>query len=146
MKLELAGRVFTCSISLYTLLLTLFVFGPSQIYLGNSSEFSILYSELLLKGLWLSILCFIALLPLLFVAQRKITPYRLTVSVIVASCVLLYIQGSFIVWDYGVLDGNEIRWHDHLWKGLLDSVIWTGIFVFEKNHRQEQWGRCRGLA
>ena len=122
-------RISSSAIPLFVLLLTLFVFGPGQIYLRNSSEFSIHYSEILSKGMVFSVLCFFAVLPFLFLLQKKIRVQRIAVSLIVALCFLLYVQGYLMVWNYGLLDGREIRWQDHRFEAIVDSAVWVVVLA-----------------
>jgi len=45
----------------------------------------------------------------------------------------LWIQGTFLTWSYGALDGRAIDWAQKPWRGWLDLVVWAivlGLFLF----------------
>jgi hypothetical protein len=121
-------KFLTSALPLFTMMLMLFLFVPSQIYLTNPFEFSVLYSELFTYGLILSILFSVVLSPLFFLIQKKIGGYRI-VSILVAICLLLYIQGSFLLWKYGPLDGSEIPWNVHTKEGIIDATVWLVVLI-----------------
>jgi hypothetical protein len=36
----------------------------------------------------------------------------------------LWLQSTFLVWDYGVFDGSAIDWDEHTAKGLVEILVW----------------------
>ena len=41
------------------------------------------------------------------------------------TAILLWIQGHFLVWEYGLLDGQNVEWSDHKWRGWVDGLLWV---------------------
>ncbi len=104
-----------------------FIFIPVSIYLGNIDEFSvplitIIKSYLPLIALTMGLAALIAtLLPV--GARNKL------LVLIAALSLLFWIQGTILVWDYGLLDGREIEWSANTWRGLLDSSVWVAMLI-----------------
>ena len=101
---------------------TIFVFGPIVIYQGNIDGFgvpllSILFFLLIPFCLALVLLTFVGVILTDRIHQRF-------VAILSCLSILLWVQGTFIVWDLGVLDGTSIDWTKDKWKGLVDSLIW----------------------
>lgn len=104
------------------LVLNIFLFSPGTVYSGNNSEFGFdllrLASVFLYPALFF--LSFLAVLAL-FLPSKVV---RYISSIILTIAILLWIQASFIVRDYGLLDGKGIRWESYTWQGYFDSIIW----------------------
>ena len=101
---------------------TIFIFGPVVLYQGNMNDFDL--PLLLILGLLL-IPFFIALFLLTFtgiILSDK--GHQIFVAVLSGLGILLWIQGTFLVWDLGVLDGTSIDWTKDAWRGVVDSLIW----------------------
>ena len=43
---------------------------------------------------------------------------------------LIWFQGNVLVWEYGLLDGKNINWDVHGWRGWVDLSIWLSVIVF----------------
>ncbi len=120
------------------LVLNIFLFGPYTIYQGNIDEFSVpllsILRSLLLPALSLFVLLnFIGLL----LSARA---HRLYVSLIFAVGVLVWLQGNFLVWKYGLLNGQAFDWSKNAWRGWVDGTLWIGLLVlaclfFRKVHK-----------
>ena len=52
------------------------------------------------------------------------------VSLLFTISFLLWVQGSILVWDYGLLDGRLIKWEDLRYYGYIDSILWLGCLFF----------------
>lgn len=101
---------------------TFFVFGPLQLYISNRNEFWFKLEHILpaVTVSFLVTLLFITVF-LTFLPQR-INKY--VAAGIFGLGFALYIQGNFINYDYGVLDGTEIDWSSYGKLGLLNTLIW----------------------
>jgi hypothetical protein len=111
------------SVSLFVL--TLFLFSPARISIGNYLEFVYPFHESMLFFLAVSLLLiavlFIALLPV----SRHETACRIIVSMLSVSGFLMWFQGNILVWQYGVLDGKDIDW-----TALMAFAIFKADLVF----------------
>ncbi len=42
---------------------------------------------------------------------------------------LVWVQGSMLSWDYGVLDGKPIDWSKDNWRGWVDITLWLVTLI-----------------
>lgn len=105
----------------------LFLFAPFTLYTGNVDEFNVPLTSILEEYIWWACLALAGLpLPAMFLRGHRRTAW---IAFLAALCVLLWLQGNILVWDYGVLDGRSIDWLDGLWRGVLDGAIWIGLIL-----------------
>ena len=94
---------------------------------GNEAEFSApfwtLARPILLGGAGaaLMLIVFGLLLP-----SRLLRPY---VALLFGIGVVIWIQGSFLVPDYGPLDGTAIDWTAQAWRNPYEMALWTLVPV-----------------
>ena len=103
------------------------LFTPLTLYLGNSDEFSAGFLSMF-PGLLLSLAAFAVLAGLIGLllparASRAYTGLLATLGL------LVWVQGNFLVWDYGALDGRQIDWAQRTWRGWLDLSIWLAALM-----------------
>ena len=125
MDKELKEKLITTLYATVMLSLTVFLFGPLQLYFTNVTEFSYY-----LFDIWYIFLLFSTLAAVLLTAvllQLKSSVHCRTVSIVFMFGFLLWLQGNVIVWDYGVLDGKDIDWNNYKFYGFIDSLVW---FIF----------------
>ena len=108
--------------------LTLFFFGPTQIYFTNILEFTSSFAGLAPFFAGLSALC--VLLLTAGTAFLKSSVHRKAVSLLLALSVLLWIQGNVLLWQYGPMDGREIDWSANRLYGLIDGGVWIAMLIF----------------
>ena len=103
----------------------LFVFGTFSVYQDNFDEFEVGYSSLLpIYGLSALLLTAVFLLIGFMVPSRALKGLA---CVIFCLGILLWVQGSFLVGNYGVFDGRGIDWSRFGLRGWMDASVW--IFV-----------------
>jgi len=103
----------------------LIIIGTSDIFLSNRGEFDTTFMGLLplLIGMMVGLV-----LPLVLVGMLLPRGARNTFVVLLLIVgVLLWIQGSFIRWHYGALDGKAIDWSTFPWQGWVDAGIWLVV-------------------
>jgi hypothetical protein len=103
------------------------VFATFEIHTSNQSEFDSSYRDTLplLIGFCGGTVLLLALVGF-FLRGRSGQIYS---CILVAAGVLLWIQGSFIKWGYGELDGRGINWDRFSWQGWVDGTIWLGVLA-----------------
>ena len=101
----------------------IFVHGPFTIYQGNIDEFSLPLLSIL-RTLLLPAVALLLILSLLGLALPK-KAHQVYVSILFALDVLVWLQGNFLVWKYGLLDGQGISWSRGVWRGWVDGVLWV---------------------
>ncbi len=108
-------------ISSLFLIFTFFIFGPFQIYITNASELFFSFSDI-----WWTC-AIVALVSLFFMTllgwMLKGKIQELYCCVLWGIAMGLYIQGNFILTDYGTLDG-AIDWGKYQGVGVWNSLIW----------------------
>ena len=128
MRKELSSKIsnIICVGSFFSL--TLLFFGPSHLYFYNSIEFDFTFAEIFFTLITktISSLLFVSTILLLFF---KSSNFKRIVSVFFVSSFLLWLQGNILVWDYGVLDGTEIKWDEKYLYGIIDSIIWIVLLI-----------------
>ncbi len=127
-KLGLAAAVLGC------LCTTLLVIVPVIVFASNETEFSAGLVSML-RHVVLPLCLMVAIGALLLAALPEIL-YRTLVAILLALLVLVYLQGSFMLWDYGVFDGQRIQWQDFARQGYIDATIWvivlTSAVIFQR--------------
>jgi hypothetical protein len=109
------------------LVANVFLFTPFTLYVGNLDEFSTpIWPMLALYGV--PALAITALLMVLGMAMGGDRYRRYTVLIATIS-LLLWLQGNALVWEYGLLDGQNIDWNLGAWRGWLDLGIWIAAIL-----------------
>jgi hypothetical protein len=123
--------------------LSICVFVPLTLYVGNSGEFAASYYDFLL-----TILPYAAMIITGFALLGALldgAAYRRYLGIVAALGLLVWLQGNLLVWDYGVLDGREIDWSNRAWRGVLDIGIWC-VVLCVAYMGYERFGRVLILA
>lgn len=126
--------------------LTLFLFGPLQIYLPNSEMFSYMLDKVLWKALPLSLLIGVMVTLLLVFLPEKYALRAKTTTLMLGISLLLWLQGNIILWNYGVLDGRDIPWKKLLFRGIIDGLIWFLVLLFILLKWQKLYQQIRPIA
>lgn len=110
--------------------MTLSVFGPSTVYLTNALEFSNTYGDLLFTGIGLAVL-FSLFLFLFLSALGALGSAFLEkgLSLLFGGAFLIWLQGNFLLWPYGPMDGRDIPWPSMNRYGYIDGGIWIGVLI-----------------
>ena len=105
----------------------LFIFGPATIYSGNISEFNISLMDILKYYAVPGTIMLLIFLGIGIAFSRKYL--SLYVALIFALGILLWLQGSIIVWDYGVFGKGDIDWTKDSWRGWVDGSLWLVLLT-----------------
>ncbi|MFC1848882.1 sulfatase-like hydrolase/transferase [candidate division CSSED10-310 bacterium] len=119
--------MFTLVVVVFFFSSTLWIFGPAYIYFTNFLEFNYTFSQLAPYVLFITVVSAILLISLLYLFRKK--SFKRSISLLFMLSVLLWIQGNYLVWDYGLLDGREIHWHEKVGLGIIDSGIWIILII-----------------
>lgn len=100
------------------------------VFLGSSDELSIDLTDVAKHSSILFLKCFVPLafigLGLNFIKSNKV--FNLVTSVCLALGTLLWLQGNMFVWNYGAFDGKPLNFSDYELHGIIELLIWSGIF------------------
>jgi hypothetical protein len=105
----------------------IFLFAPFTLYVGNLDEFNVSFPTLL--SLYFRPAIFLIAAFGLVGAILTASVFRRYLVFLAAISVLLWFQGSILVWEYGLLDGRGIDWTEGTWRGWLDLGIWIGVIL-----------------
>jgi hypothetical protein len=104
-----------------------FFFLPLRVYQGNPDEFDIPFLASLRILAVPALILLIVLVALAMALPGK--GHRGVVALYLALASLVWIQGYFLVWKYGLLDGQGIRWDRYPWQGWVDGFVWLALLV-----------------
>ena len=108
--------------------LTVLVFAPAQIFYGNFMDFPMAFGDVL--PLLAAAAALAAAVPAAVVAALPSPRARgIGLAVLFAVALLAWIQSSFLLWPYGVLDGRAIDWSAHRRHGLIDAATWIAVLA-----------------
>jgi hypothetical protein len=105
----------------------IFIFGPATIYAGNILEFGVTFlSVLKYYGIPAIVLVLLFLGVGIFLSRKYFTLY---LSLTFTIGILLWVQGNFLVWEYGLLDGKGIDWTINVWRRWADGILWIAFLM-----------------
>ena len=109
------------------LVANIFLFTPFTLYVGNLDKFTApIWPMLALYGIPALVLT--ALLMVIGMALGE-ARYRRYAVLIATLGLLVWLQGNALVWEYGLLDGQNIDWTQGTWRGWLDLGIWIAAIL-----------------
>ncbi len=130
-----------------SLVFTLFVFAPIDLYLAFQDELWFPLSYLLR---WLAV--FGAFSFLIITLLSVFLPRKLSVifrSAVYACSFLAYLQGNLLILNYGELDGRAINWSAYTLPYILDALLWIAViaaFVFLMFRFRKRFRRILEIA
>lgn len=101
----------------------LFVFSPVGVWAHNALEFPFVFSEGLPFLLGLATATAAVLLAALLLLRGAWRDRA--VALLLGLSTAVWIQGTFLTWSYGVLDGTEIDWARTAWRSWADIPVWV---------------------
>ena len=108
--------------------LTVLVFAPAQIFFGNFMDFPMAFRDVLPPLAGTAALA-AALLTTGVAVLPSARARSIGLAVLFAVALLVWIQSSFLLWPYGVLDGRAIDWSAHRRHGLIDAAVWIAVLA-----------------
>ena len=108
----------------------LFFFAPLEFYFSQRDYFFFEAMEIVPFGILLTIAgtVFISLVALL-ILKLGIKAYNVIFALVSGLMVTLYIQGNFVVFDYGVLDGSSMDFSQYKLQGIVTQVTFLGVWA-----------------
>ena len=106
---------------------TFFVQGPLQLYLTNINEFWFSIKDVLLVSMIPAIILFIILLSIVLLLHEK--PRAIALALLFGIGFAFYIQGNFLLSDYGILDGQAINWSIYKNQAVFNSFVWLACLL-----------------
>lgn len=139
-----AGVAFSCSFLLTFMLL---IFGPSEIFFANETEFDFIYSDFI----WLFVIMAIitALLATLFLIILPDKLYRLGTSVIFGISLSGYIQVMFLNKDLDLMGVKPEGYEASIGRAIGNLAIWMGIIgmiILLSFWKEKYWKKVIGYG
>lgn len=122
-----AERLLLAALSCAAPAFTLTIFAPLDILAGNQNEFAFNASAVIGSLLLCFVVLFAGLLCLCLLLRGKL--FNIAVSLICMLGLCLYLQGSFLNGNTGILDGSEPRWSGYGRRAYIDTLIWIALLV-----------------
>src|SRR4030042_4928086 len=107
--------------------LTILVFAPGHLFLTNLMEFNADYLKLLGYLLLIALPVFVLISAVLVFLPAKYNIHQKVVVLLFTLAFLLWLQGNYIVWRYGVLAGGKLEFNVPFL--VLDGAIWVAAVV-----------------
>jgi len=107
--------------------LTILVFAPGHLFLTNPMEFNANYFELLGYLLLIALPVFILISLVLVFLPDKYNIHQKVVVLLFILSFLLWLQGNYIIWNYGVLTGGKIEFNTLFL--IFDGAIWIAAVI-----------------
>ena len=118
------------------------IFAPLEIYYTNKNEFWFKIKDFLPVTISVAIITFLILILMALILKRK-DENNVLLKTIFALTIGLYIQGNFLNFGYGVLDGSKIEWKLMIGNGLINTAIWIVVvafpYFFKKLRKKENY-------
>ena len=114
-------------------LFQVFVFFPISMWTQNQFNFDIYFLDGLNIISYVAFIAIIFSLLLVLLTPKAILNYLLPFLVLLSS--LIFIQQNILVWDYGILDGNNLDFSTNHVRGFIDVGIWViggALFLFHR--------------
>ena len=106
---------------------TVFFYGPAGIYLSNADELKFGLGVVIKVALIVSVILFLLIVGFSLIVPKKLFLWYMLIFLGVA--LGFYVQGNYINYNYGVMDGSDIKWGDYTKYGLLNTAIWGICFI-----------------
>lgn len=121
------------SVILFVTFMILF-FGPLEIYLASKDAFFFSGYDVLPITILFFAAGFFCLSVFQYILRRlNRSIWSLFCSFLFGCGIALYIQGNFILTEYGLLDGSTINWSEYKWEGVISACLFLfsiGASVF----------------
>lgn len=109
--------------------ITLFVFGPADLYFANPTDFWFTFGQLMGPMLLTGAILFAAMLSVLLLCGMLFSKkaFGFTVAFVFALVLGAYAQGTFFSTTLEIVGGEAITWQNHLPEMLVNTGVWLII-------------------
>ena len=131
---RLKDRVFDVILPAFLFVMTLGMFFPSSLFLGNINEFAIDYNLVLPIVLGVSAIAFVIICAVISLFPKKI--YLVLSALLFAGTIGLFLQSAFLNPVFDPFNGQEINWSFYTkatvlsvaaWLVLLGGAVWASL-------------------
>jgi len=126
-NLPYVKRLLIAALSVFSVLFTVCIYGPYEVFLMNQAFFPFLLSTLLGTMVLFSIIVLAVLSPLIALFKGKI--FNILVGLVLAVSIGLYIQGSYLNINLVPLDFTAVEWELYRNHAIWNTVVWFIIII-----------------
>lgn len=113
---------------------TLFLFFPTIIYYNNLFDFSFAFADILQLLVVIAIITFFISVLFFRVIPDNMMERSLVLLLLLG--IILWVQGTIFIWDYGSFDGSTKIWNNFLINGVFELLIFLIIILFGIKYSQ----------
>ena len=115
----------------FSLPVTLFLFGPFDLFAQNRAEFNFSLYDFLLPCVLIALVCGAVLSAVALFLRKKV--YSVYIAILFWASVMLYVQGSYLNFGYTQLSADGVSEPAPVWLVVFNAAIWAvtlGVTVF----------------
>jgi hypothetical protein len=120
------------------------IFGPANVYFSNAHFFAYPLEMMLVPLLGASVAAIFVFTLILVSLPNRLFPGAVALTVMLGA--VTWIQGNFLLWDYGVLQGATIKWEEGRKWAWLGVILWLSGLASGLRWRQKISDRAQVLA
>ncbi len=111
----------------FSLPVTLFLYGPFDLFAQNRAEFLFTLYDFLFPCLIITFICGVILSAIALLLRK--TAYRVYTAVLFWASVMLFLQGSYLNFGYTALTGDGVTEAAPPWLVVTNAVIWASTLA-----------------
>ena len=119
------GRLKDVVAPVLLVVLPLCLFGPYTMFSGNEAEFSAPFWALVRPLLWAGAGLVLVLIAIGLLVPSKL--FRSYLALLFGLGVVIWIQGNFLIADYGAFTGAAIDWSLESWRNPYEIALWIAV-------------------
>ena len=106
---------------------SIFFLFPLSVYVQNIRSNSFLFKDILIPQLLFTLIGFLVTWGFVLLTSKRLKFIPLLLTALI---VCLWVQGNFIQYNLGSLDGHTIDWSDSFRKIWIEVIVWAVILTF----------------
>lgn len=123
-------RISQCAIIAFAFSFMINIFGPLEMYLSEKAEYLFSGKEFLPYCIVIFIVLGVALWGVLLVADLIHSAFfKIICALLMGIYIAGYIQGNYIVTNYGAMNGETIDWSQFRTEGIVSIVLWIVVIA-----------------
>jgi hypothetical protein len=106
----------------FLLAFTFLIAGPLNLYMNNQENFWFDISSILFFFILIFLIVLCVIIAMIIILSKR--AFEIGIATIWGIGIALWIQGSILKWNYGLMNGLSINWGAYAWRGIIDTSIW----------------------
>jgi len=124
---KLGARILLGAFASFTFVLNFMIYGPVEIYLGNSRHFVYSLGEVLLPVLLTGLGAFLLIFGLSCLLKGR--AYNWYVTLLCGLSFASYLQVMFMNSSVVLLDGTKVMWEHFALSAIIGLCVWVGVLL-----------------